>query len=209
MDNAKILWNLFHENIEGSRGNKALAAVATELSAVTFRNLYQLYPDFKLDVEKEQQLLTEHDLVVFQHPFYWYSTPSLMKEWEDKVLTYGFAYPPKEGKALHGKKWLSVITTGGPEWSYRSGGYNNFTISELLRPIQQTAYLCGMDWLPPFMVHGVIPGDYEGITATLDSEIVSKAHELKSWLETLDFKKRHSLEPVAAPHYLTAITQSE
>ena len=38
-----------------------------------------------------------------------------MKQWEDKVLSYGFAYPPKEGTALHGKRWLSVITTGSRE----------------------------------------------------------------------------------------------
>ena len=205
MQDLKILWNLFHENIENSRGNKTLASVTESLTSVTFRNLYQLYPDFKIDVTEEQKLLVEHDLIVFQHPFYWYSTPALMKEWEDKVLTYGFAYPPKEGTALQGKKWLSVITTGGPDWSYRSGGYNNFTMSELLRPLQQTAYLCGMDWMPPYIVHGVIPGDYEGIKATQDSELEAKAQSLKTWIENLDFKKRHSLEPVAAPHYLKRI----
>jgi len=201
----KILWNLFHETIEHSRGNKALASVANQLSSSTFRDLYKKYPDFKIDVLKEQTLLVEHDLIVFQHPFYWYSTPSLMKEWEDKVLTYGFAYPPKEGTALHGKKWLSVVTTGGPEWSYKSGGYNNYTISELLRPLQQTAYLCGMDWLPPYVVHSVLPGDYEGIQAIQDSELKEKAENLKRWIKGLDFGERHSLEPLAAPHYLRKI----
>ena len=94
MKTKKILWNLFHENFAGSRGNKALSTVATESSDTTFRNIYELYSDFKIDVDQEQQLLTEHDLIIFQHPFYWYSAPSLMKEWEDKVLTYRFAYPP-------------------------------------------------------------------------------------------------------------------
>ena len=94
MKTKKILWNLFHENFDVSRGNKALSTVATESSDTTFRNIYELYSDFKIDVDQEQQLLTEHDLIIFQHPFYWYSAPSLMKEWEDKVLTFRFAYPP-------------------------------------------------------------------------------------------------------------------
>jgi glutathione-regulated potassium-efflux system ancillary protein KefG len=123
-----------------------------------------------------------------------------MKEWEDKVLTYGFAYPRKVGTALHGKQWLSIITTGGPEWSYKSGGYNNYTISELLRPLQQTAYLCGMDWLPPYIVHGVLPGDYEDIKATQNAELAEKVQALKQWIQNLATDKRHSLEPVMTPH---------
>jgi len=205
MKTKKILWNLFHEDINSSRGNKALSAVAEHFPSSTFRNLYEVYPEFKIDVPAEQELLVQHDLIVFQHPFYWYSTPALMKEWEDKVLTYGFAYPPKEGTALHGKKWLSVITTSGPEWSYKSGGYNNFTMSELLRPLQQTAYLCGMDWLSPFIVHSVLPGDYEGIKATDNTALAKQVESLKTRISQLDFDKRHSLEPVAAPHYMRKI----
>lgn len=202
MSRPKILWNFFHENFAESRGNKALLGAVSDLDNVTVNDQHAHYPDFKINVEREQKLLVEHDLIVFQHPFYWYSTPALMKEWEDKVLLYGFAYPPKEGKALHGKSWLSVMTSGGPDWSYRSGGYNNFTVSELYRPIQQTAYLCGMFWLPPFIVHSVLPGDYEGIKATDDVQLQEKAAELRQYIETIDLTRRHSLEPVVPPHAL-------
>lgn len=140
-------------------------------------------------------------MIVFQHPFYWYSTPALFKEWQDRVLEYGFAYPPKEGKELQGKTWLSVITKGGPEWSYRSGGYNNYSISELLRPLQQTANLCGMRWMAPFVVHGVLPGDYEDIKATEASVLQEKAEELRTMVDGLDLDLRHSLEPLMPPHF--------
>ena len=33
-------------------------------------------------------------------------------------------------------------------------GNNRFTIRQLLAPIEQTAHLCGMTYLPPFVVHG-------------------------------------------------------
>jgi len=196
----RVLWNLFHPNFEQSRGNRILFDAIKGIENITTNNVYESYPDGAINVKLEQDLLVSHDLIVFQHPFYWYSSPSLMKEWQDKVLEAGFAYPPKLGTALHGKHWLSVITTGGTDWSYRSGGYNNFSMSELLRPFQQAAYLCGMKWLSPFIVHGVLPADYEEIKATDDETIKAKASELSKFIRSYDMEERHSIEPVLAPH---------
>lgn len=199
----RILWNLFHESLATSRGNRALLDAVADLPGVTVNDLYARYPDFAIDVAHEQALLREHDVIVMQHPFYWYSTPALMKQWQDKVLTFGFAYPPNLGKELHGKTWWSVLTTGGPEWSYRSGGYNNFSMSELLRPLQQTAYLCGMQWRSPFVVHGVLPGDMERIRATTQDELQTRAAQLRAEVQALDPAERHSLAPVVTPWSMT------
>ena len=103
-------------------------------------------------MKREQALLAEHDLIVFQHPFYWYSCPAIMKEWMDLVLEYGYAYGP-EAHTLAGKQWLSAITTGGAPESYCSAGYNQRPLLDFLLPFQQTAQLCGMHWLPPFVLH--------------------------------------------------------
>ena len=202
MNKPRILWNIIHPDLENSRGNRILFAAIQDVENVTTNELYKQYPDGKINVKREQELLNSNDLIVFQHPFYWYSSPSLMKEWLDKVLEAGYAYPPKLGRALHGKHWLSVITTGGPDWSYRSGGYNNFTMSELLRPFQQTAYLCGMKWLPPFIVHGVLPGDYEEIKATDDQTIMDMASILFDMITNYRMEEPHSIEPVITPHSL-------
>ncbi len=80
-------------------------------------------------------MLLQYDRVVFQFPFYWYSSPPLLKKWFDDVLTYGWAFGPG-GDHLKGKEFIVATTTGGKESEYHSGGYNWFTISELLRPIQ-------------------------------------------------------------------------
>ena len=98
-------------------------------------------------------LLGDHDIVVFMHPFFWYSTPAILKEWQDLVLQHGWAYG-SQGTALRGKRMLSAITTGGRESSYQPDGHNRYTIRQLLAPIEQTARLCGMEYLPPFVVHG-------------------------------------------------------
>ena len=152
---SRVLILFAHPMPRKSRINRALVNAVRELQGVTFHDLYEAYPDFDIDVAQEQSLLREHDVLVLQHPFYWYSAPAVMKEWLDLVLQYGFAYGD-QGTALKGKRWQQAITTGGPEDAYQASGSNRFTIRELLAPFEQTANLCSMDYLEPFVVHGVL-----------------------------------------------------
>jgi len=149
----KILVLFAHPATHKSRIHKVLAEVAQSVSGVTVNNLYENYPDSFIKVKHEQQLLIEHDVIIWQHPFYWYSCPSLMKEWIDLVLEHNFAYG-RQGTALHGKKALSVVSTGGSEAVYTRKEDHHYTVKQLLAPFHQTARLCGMDYLPPFVVYG-------------------------------------------------------
>ena len=108
----RILILFAHPALEKSRIHRQLLRGLPELPGVTLNDLYERYPDFDIDIAREQQLLTDHDLVILQHPFYWYSTPALLKQWQDLVLEHGWAYG-SQGKALRGKQVLSVISTGG------------------------------------------------------------------------------------------------
>jgi len=149
----RILILFAHPALQKSRVNRALIEPVRALDGVTFHDLYELYPEFDIDVSREQEQLLAHNVVVFHHPLFWYSTPAILKEWQDLVLEHGWAYG-RDGTALRGKMMLSAITTGGRESAYQKDGYNQFTIEELLVPIAQTARLCGMDYLPPFAAHG-------------------------------------------------------
>jgi glutathione-regulated potassium-efflux system ancillary protein KefG len=147
----RILVLFAHPRLSGSVVQKAMLSAIAGLDGVTIRDLYAAYPDFAIDVAREQKLLLEHDLVVFQHPFYWYSCPAVVKEWLDLVLENGWAYGPG-GTRLAGKFMMSAISTGGSEAAYHAGGRNRFEIGALLAPFDQTAHLCGMAWLEPFAV---------------------------------------------------------
>lgn len=173
---ARILVLFAHPAYHRSRVQRALADAVRDLDGVTFHDLYEQYWDFQLDVAHEQELLRAHDLVVFQHPFYWYSSPAILKEWQDLVLEHGFAYG-EEGTALRGKRLLSVLSAGGPADAYQREGYNRFTVGELLVPFEQTARLCGMEYLPPFVVHNA--------RALSDAEINRHAQEYRRRLEEL------------------------
>lgn len=152
--NMKNILILFaHPKFEKSKTNKALVQSIKNKEGVTFHDLYEQYPDFHIDVAFEKNLLEQHDVVIWHHPFYWYSCPPLMKQWIDVVLEYGWAYGPG-GNALESKKCLQVVTTGGTEKVYCSKGKNFYSVNEFLRPFEQTARLCGMEYLPPYAVMG-------------------------------------------------------
>ena len=150
---ARVLILFAHPAFEKSRVNQKLVESVRDLDGVTFWDLYEAYPNFFIDVAREQELLLSHDVIVIQHPFFWYSTPAMIKQWEDLVLEHGWAYGSR-GTNLQGKYWLSAMTAGGRHEAYRTEGHNRHTFREFLVPLEQTARLCGMHFLPPFIAAG-------------------------------------------------------
>ena len=173
----RLLLLFAHPAVHKSRVNHLLLSYVQSLPGITVNDLYESYPKFLINVAREQALLLEHDVIIFQHPFYWYSSPAILKQWQDLVLEFGFAYG-KDGTRLHGKLCLTAISTGGPSSAYQRTGSNYFTIRELLAPFEQTARLCGMTYLPPFVVPGVLWMDDE-------QELASYASTYRRALEAL------------------------
>ena len=149
----RVLILFAHPALQKSRFNKAMVEKVKGLPGVFLHDLYEAYPEFDIDIDYEQQLIEENDIIVMQYPLLWYSSPALIKEWLDMVLEHGWAYG-SEGTALHGKKFIMAITTGAPESVYAKDGWNRHTIQETLTPFAMTARLCGMEYLPPFAIHG-------------------------------------------------------
>ena len=136
-----------------SRGSRALVEAVRTLPGLEVRSLYDLYPDFSLDVEAEQRALAASRLLVWQHPVYWYSVPALLKLWFEQVLAHGWAYG-EGGTALAGKDCLWVSTTGGPPDWYTPEGPHGHAFAAFEPTIRQTARFCGMNWLDPVAVYG-------------------------------------------------------
>ena len=117
-----------------------MAGRAKEVDGLTFVDLYAEYPRFDINVEREQERLLAHDVIVFQFPMFWYSTPSIVKEWLDLVLEHGFAYGTG-GKALAGKTMMLALTAAGPADAYAKEGYQHYPIRTFLTPLEQSARL--------------------------------------------------------------------
>jgi glutathione-regulated potassium-efflux system ancillary protein KefG len=153
---------LAHPALHRSRINAHLASVARSTPGVDVVDLYEHYPDFEIDVAREQERLRKADNIVLQHPMYWYATPALLKEWVDLVFAHGFAYGSAEHYGLSGKGFSQAVSTGGDAEAYTPDGFNGCTMDELVRPMQATAHFCHMRWITPFITHGghVISDDH-------------------------------------------------
>lgn len=149
----KILILFVHPRFEKSKTNRALLKDINKISGITLNDLYEQYPDFNIDTDRERKLLLNHQIILWHHPFYMYSAPALLKQWIDLVLEHGWAHG-RGGDNLNNKIIFNVITSGGTREVYAAGGFNRFTIREFLVPFEQTATLCKMIYLPPFAVQG-------------------------------------------------------
>ncbi len=149
----RVLVLFAHPALEKSRIHRRLLQALPDLPEITLHDLYEHYPSFNVDVAHEQALLLEHEIIVMQHPLYWYSAPPLLKQWIDLVLAHGWAYG-MHGDALRGKQLLCLISAGGPRSSYSHDGFQGHTLDEFLLPISQTARLCKMEYLPSYAIYG-------------------------------------------------------
>jgi len=175
----KTLILLAHPHMDQSRLNKTLLEAIKDESDITVHDLYANYTSIHdIDVKKEQALLLSHDRIVFQFPLYWFSTPGLLKDWQDKVLEYGFAYG-SEGYKLEGKEFKIVVTVGSPEYAYQTGAYVQASMSEILKPLQTMVIFTQMIFTQPFAVHRALK-----IT---DEELHDKAQEYKNLLAKKDW----------------------
>ncbi len=149
---------LFHPDSERSRVNTALSRAAAGLHNVALADMAALYPAglaMERDSAPEAARLLRADRIVLQFPMQWYSTPALLKQWQDVVLTrMAYMHWNTEGAGLAGKPLMVAATMGAEEATYRPKGRNRFTLAELLTPLQASANRFAMEWQDPFLVYG-------------------------------------------------------
>jgi glutathione-regulated potassium-efflux system ancillary protein KefF len=175
----KQIISLFaHPQMRHSRVHKKLLQVQIDHPQVLVRDLYELYPDFIVNVESEQAIIKMADILIWQFPIHWYSMPSLLKEWIDSVFTPNFAFGPN-GTELQGKYLWPVISCGGSIESYSKNGSNHHSLNTFLLPILQTAKYCGMNVFDPFIVYHA--------NHISEEEIVKKTTQFNALIDELAF----------------------
>ena len=117
--------------------------------------LHSLYPEEKINVLAEQELIERYEKIVFQFPYYWFNCPPFFKKWLDEVLTYGWAYGSKSGYKVSGKKIALAMSVGIDEHEYDSKGKYKYSLTELTRPFELTFKYIRADYRPLFAYYGI------------------------------------------------------
>ncbi|KAA8732164.1 NAD(P)H-dependent oxidoreductase [Acinetobacter qingfengensis] len=170
---------LSHPNFEQSIANKTIVTELTkQRHDLEVRHIYDLYPDYKIDVTAEQTALLKHDLVILQYPMYWFNMPAILKIWFDQVFTYQFAYGSQGDKLKH-KKLLASLTVGQPEHNFIVE--QNFHLMEsFLKAVKASAQYAQMDYIDPIFLY-----DIATVTGHSKIQIQTKAKAHSQYLNTL------------------------
>ncbi|WP_159996846.1 NAD(P)H-dependent oxidoreductase [Roseomonas sp. 18066] len=150
---SKLLILFCHPHVARSKANAALLGATRGLEGVEVAHLDGLYPEGAIDLDAEVARLIAAERVVLQFPIQWYSTPPLLKAWQDSVLTRMFymAYEA-EGRLIAGRPLMVAATAGNLPEAYSAEGVNLFPLAELLKPLHSTANRCGLAWQEPFLL---------------------------------------------------------
>lgn len=142
-----------HSDLNESVINKLiLGLLEKELPMAEIRKLDQLHHNFIFDVPAEQEALLKSDIIVWQFPFYWYSTPAILKKWIDDVFLHNFS------DKLEGKKLILSITLGAPREAYQEGGPAKYEIKDFVKPFEALCKACGMYFQTPVVTYAMSYG---------------------------------------------------
>jgi putative NADPH-quinone reductase len=151
----KTLINVFHPNLDDSIVNKRWIRELQKYPDQFFvHDVYRTYPDKKININKEQQLIESFDKIVFQFPFYWFNCPPLFKKWLDEVLTHGWAYGKGSTYKLAEKKIALAISAGINEKDFSASGRYKYTLKQLTTPFELTFAYIKADYRSFFAFYG-------------------------------------------------------
>ncbi|RZA32974.1 MAG: NAD(P)H dehydrogenase [Lysobacteraceae bacterium] len=139
-------------SLHRSRISRRVADAVATLPGVRVQDLYQLYPDFYIDVRRERELVKAAPLIVFVFQLGWFAMPALLKEWFDSVFKPAWA--AHEPGPLAGKAAFAAVACAGAATDYRPGGLYGRPLDDFLAPLEQSVKACGMDWLAPHVFYG-------------------------------------------------------
>ncbi|WP_288745443.1 NAD(P)H-dependent oxidoreductase [uncultured Enterococcus sp.] len=193
-----------HPGIQGSGSQQFLKESLPTTSDVTFHHLEACYPDGVIDIRAEQTLLREHDRIIFQFPFYWYSSPPMLKQWQDEVLTESFAFGSH--KALAGKSFGLVVVIGNRESEYQAGGREGYSFSSLTLPFQAMANKVGMQFLKPL---GIFQFQYMDEAAKQQLLIRYQQYLVLADIDSLKEREEWLMQALAATSLTTLPEGSE
>lgn len=143
-----------HTFYKDSKFNKTLLDSIKNLENVVIHNLNATYSNNNINIDNEVKLLKDANKIIAQFPLFWFSSPSMFKEWQDTVLTH--IYHSSNPKMLDGKNFQVITTAGGIKSNYDKWDENNNSgLERALFPIYKTFEHVGAKSIKPFVIYDI------------------------------------------------------
>ncbi|NQX83650.1 MAG: NAD(P)H-dependent oxidoreductase [Mycoplasmataceae bacterium] len=174
----KILIIQAHNNFEKSLVNKELISVAKEMENVEIIDIYDRYKGSKVGwmdkglISEDRKIAMESDVIVYQFPFHWYTSPPMLDNWIEWFLGYGWAHGGKY--SLKDKEITVSYTAGEVKSDYTKNGVSLYDSDEFIKRFIATANYCQMKWVDHFKVIGA--------SHLKDGELDLIKKDYKQWL---------------------------
>lgn len=142
--------------------NTGLWETARETLKGTYNILTTVVED-GYDPVEEIEKFKKADVVIYQHPVFWFGVPGSLKTYIDAVYAYGefFSYtdgPYGSGGLMQGKKILFSTTWNAPDTIFNNPAsvIKGASLDDALIAMRTTHLYCGFEVLPPFGAFDVI-----------------------------------------------------
>lgn len=182
---SKVVLISGHPNLDDSIANQWIVKnLQTQIEDIEVVRLDMLYPNYEMDVLKEQERLVNADVIILQYPLFWYGMPSLLMRYFEQILSHGFSHGT-HGDKLRGKMLIASFTSGAKEEVY--DGIHQYRIDEFLAPIQATCTLCGIEFKGYIYTGGVSYHDHydEEKCKKIKEKALFHAEKVVALLETI------------------------
>lgn len=164
-----------HPYARHARLERMLLDAVQHWPGLELRELYQLYPDFYIDVALEQKMLAHSNAIILHYPMQCGLPPALLVQYLHKVFQYGWAYGNDAAevavRSLQGKKFWVVTQAVAPHQEL-----DPCYQQSMFAPLHQLALSCGMQWQQPLM----LPQLTDSVVATQAAELFRQGLDLLS-----------------------------
>ena len=127
----KTLVIFAHPHFEHSHANVELIKAYENVENLTFKDLYEEYPDLHIASFRERKRIRDFERLIFHFPLIWFSCPPLLKLWIDEV--FDIKWMTETDHPLLNKDALIIVTIGGKEENYTDKGLYETTVSDLMK----------------------------------------------------------------------------
>lgn len=159
----KTLVLFAHPYFEHSTTNVRLLECYENIPNVTFRDLYEDYPDFHIQAFRERKRIVEFERIIFHFPIIWFGLPPLLKLWIDEVFDMRWI---SEGQLniLSGKDALIITSVGGSEGNYSKEGKYKTSAESLLIGLQVSLDINNIELKKTHIIYNADNLDEEQLT---------------------------------------------